>query len=662
MSALSKILKRVATQARTELRAPPKPPPPARSAPGDAFEAPVRRPTALSAEPAAMEVNTLRAARAQSVASRAPVPDAAAYQRFLEGADQVYREELKRPLLGENVDVAGVAAYGSRFLNEGWSLDQVRASVRQSPEWKEKHPGEAPGAGPAPGGPGRNAVTAPQLASATESLKQLYREELGREIDPSGLAHSTHDLLTNRTPVDAVREGLRASDEYKARTTPTEPTPTPTPGPGPVDPNPNPNLVKRTGRVRLDGNSFADDQGRFNALGTTYMSALWQYQNDRPRLERTLGELKANGVDYIRALGVVGDVNNPDYWDGREIDWKAPGYKDAVAGLTDLAYDKFGLRVEWTLIGDGQKNIPNERDRFGLVDTFLEMSKGREEKIMHFEVANEAWQNGFSGDDGAEQLRRLTKYMNDRTDVLVASSAPDGWEATDVEKIYRGGVADLATYHFDRDTSKTEGNWRPVRQPWEWQYLGGNNGVPRVATNNEPIGPGASVASENDPMKLVSGAIVSHLSGLPGYVYHTNAGVRGDQEFSSMAGLDAFKAMKSYLPADLSSWSRKNAHWSDSPFKVYAKDDRGRLEADKMWPDLPGATGVVRSYGAVNGNEFFVYPMGIKGSVTMEPRRNVEFDVIHPLTGQVVDRKQVRAGEQFSLTGADAYVLKGRYV
>jgi hypothetical protein len=660
MSALSKILKRVATQVRQELKAPQKQPSPAPTARADAFEPAVKAPTTLSAEPPPMDANALLAARARSVASRAPVPDADAYQRFLEGADRVYREELKRPLMGENVDVAGVAAYGARFLNEGWSLDQVRASVRQSPEWKEKNPGEAPGPGPGRSGPSRKAVTDTQLASATEALKQLYREELGREIDPSGLAHSTANLLNHRVSLDAVRDGVRASDEYREHTTPKEPTPTP--GPGPVDPNPNPNLVKRTGRVRLDGNSFADDQGRFNALGTTYMSALWQYQNDRPRLERTLAELKANGVDYIRALGVVGDVNNPDYWDGREIDWKAPGYKEAVAGLTDLAYDKFGLRVEWTLIGDGQKNIPNERDRFALVDTFVEMSKGREEKIMHFEVANEAWQNGFSGDGGAEQLKRLTKYLNDRTDVLVASSAPDGWEATDVEKIYGGGVADIATYHFDRDTSKTEGNWRPVRQPWEWQYLGGNNGVPRVATNNEPIGTGASVASENDPMKLVSGAIVSHVAGLPGYVYHTRAGVRGDDDFTNMAGLDAFKAMKSYLPADLASWSRKNAHWNDSPFKVYAKDDRGRLEADKMWPDIPGSTGVVRSYGAVNGNEFFVYPMGIKGSVTMEPRRNVEFDVIHPLTGQVVDRKQVRAGEQFTLSGADAYVLKGRYV
>lgn len=641
MSALSKILNRVTQQVRSELKPAKKPV----EAPviRDVFDTTPPRPT-LTPAPAALSIEALRRARAASL-NRPAIPDADAYQRFLEGADQVYREELKRPLLGANVDVAGVAAYGSRFLNEGWSLEQVRASVRQSAEWREKNPGVAPGPDARPGR-SRNAVTERQLADTTQALKDLYGEELRRGIDPSGLAHSSAQLLETGTSLEQVREGIRSSDEFKALTT------TPVVPPSPV-------VTRRTGKVRLEGNSFADDQGTFNALGATYMSALWQYQNDRPALERTLAELKANGVDYIRALGVVGDVNNPDYWDGREIDWKAPGYKEAVAGLTDLAYDKFGLRLEWTLIGDGQKNLPNERDRFGLVDTFLDVSRGREEKIM---LANEAWQNGFAGDAGADQLKRLTKYMNDRTDVLVAASAPDGWTPEDVEKIYAGGVADLVTYHFDRDTSKTEGSWRPVRQPWEWQYLGGTNGVPRVATNNEPIGPGASVASENDPLKLVSGAIVSHLSGLPGYVFHTRAGVRGDEAFANMPGLDAFKAMKAYVPPDLASWSHKNAHWADSPFKVYAKDDRGNLQADKMWPDLPGATGAVRAYGAVNGDAFFVYPMGIKGSVTMEPRRNVEFDVIHPLTGEVVSHRQVRAGEQFTLSGLEAYVLKGRFV
>src|SRR5207245_789688 len=125
--------------------------------------------------------------------------------------------------------------------------------------------------------------------------------------------------------------------------------------------------------------------------------------------------LAEHGFDYFRALGVVGDPFQPDSWDGREIDWRWPDYDEVIAGLTDLAYDVYGLRVEWTLFGDGQLNIPDEADRYRLVDRFVAMAHGREHKIMHFELANEYWQNGFSGDAGLAQLRALTQYLRERT-------------------------------------------------------------------------------------------------------------------------------------------------------------------------------------------------------------------------------------------------------
>src|SRR5262249_11685001 len=97
---------------------------------------------------------------------------------------------------------------------------------------------------------------------------------------------------------------------------------------------------KRTGMVRGEGRSLADDQGRFFALGATFFWAAWGYKNDRPKLEAALDYLSKNGFDYIRCLGVVGDPNGPDFWDGREIDWRDPDYANTIAGLTDLAYDK----------------------------------------------------------------------------------------------------------------------------------------------------------------------------------------------------------------------------------------------------------------------------------------------------------------------------------
>lgn len=411
--------------------------------------------------------------------------------------------------------------------------------------------------------------------------------------------------------------------------------------------------------MRLAGNSLQDDTGTFNALGTTMMWAAWAYKFDRPKLERNLAAIAAAGFHYVRALGVVGDYEAPDYWDGREIDWHWPDYDAVIAGVTDLAYDVYGLRLEWTLIGDGQVNIPNEADRYALVDRFLAMSVGREQKIIHFEIANEAWQNGFEGDAGLAQLRALTRYMRDRTEILVAASAPWGETCEDYERVYGGDVADIATIHFDRNISLADGPWRPVRQPWELEYCAD---VP-VGSNNEPIGPGASVASENEPIRLVAAAITTYVSNLPFYVYHTNAGVRGDTEIYDMPGFDAFRHLPELVPGDLASWERKNAHWADAPFVVFAGDASGALHADTMWPDLVDPTsGCVRAYGDVNGDEFFVHPIGILGRVTMEPRRAMRFEVFEPLTGARLSEQTRAAGERFELSGAEALVIRGRYL
>src|SRR5215208_921250 len=57
-------------------------------------------------------------------------------------------------------------------------------------------------------------------------------------------------------------------------------------------------LERRTGPVRLDGRSFADDGGKFNALGASLFYGAWAYKHDRPRLERNLATLSRNGFDY----------------------------------------------------------------------------------------------------------------------------------------------------------------------------------------------------------------------------------------------------------------------------------------------------------------------------------------------------------------------------
>jgi hypothetical protein len=408
--------------------------------------------------------------------------------------------------------------------------------------------------------------------------------------------------------------------------------------------------------VGLSGASIVDDDGPYLGLGASLFWAAWAYKNDPGKLAQNLQFLADSGFNYIRALGVVGDVENEDYWDGREIDPNWPDYDDVIAGVTDLAFDQYGIRVQWTLIGDGQVTVPSSAEKYALADTFLDMSQGREHKIILLETANEYWLNGFEGDDGLTELRELTAYLRAGTDILVAASAPAGHECADAQVIYDGCVADLATIHFDRDIFKTEGPWRPVRQPWEHQFCG----LP-VGINNEPIGPGSSVATDNDPLRLVSGAIVTYLSSLPMHVFHSSAGVLGLDDIWSMAGAGSFSSLHDILAPDLSSWESVNAHWSNSPFQVFAGDADG-LHPDDMWVDLDDPTsGVVRAYGALSGDNFVVYPMGILGSVTLAPRQDMAFEVLDPIAGATLDCYSLAKDQQFVLSGAEALLIKGYF-
>jgi len=413
--------------------------------------------------------------------------------------------------------------------------------------------------------------------------------------------------------------------------------------------------------VSLSNDSLIDDNGTYLGLGATMFWAAWAYKNDMDKLKANLQFLKDNGFNYFRALGVVGCVNDPnkpsDYWAGREIKVSWPDYNEVIAGLTDLAYDQYGLRVEWTLIGDGQCTVPTTSDKWDLINRFLSMSVGREHKIVHFELANEYWQNGFGGADGLAELREMTLHMRDNTDILVAASAPPKADCASMSKVNEGCISDIATAHYARASLIPEGSWGPVWQPWNHLSCPLPTG-----SNNEPIGPGASVNPENSPIKLVSGAIVSYISSHALYVFHSSAGVRGDQDLWDMSGATSFSQLHNLLPSDLSSWSPVNADSADAPLQVFAVDASGTFHADKMWVDVNGPTsGAVRTFGAKKGDEFIVYPMGILNSLTMAPRKKMTFSVIDPISGVIKECHTKGTGQQFVLTGAEAFLIKGVY-
>lgn len=395
---------------------------------------------------------------------------------------------------------------------------------------------------------------------------------------------------------------------------------------------------KPSGVVRVSGRAVADDRGPFPALGASLFWALWAYKNDPARLDAHLKLLAEHNVDYIRALGVVG---RQPAWAGRVIDSRWPDYDDMIAGLTDHAFDFYGLRIEWTIFGDADQMVPEPADRVKLVDRFLAMSKGREHKIMHFEVANESWQNGFEGPDGLEELRALARRLDAGTEIPVAASDSEGHECADHLAMYRELDLQILTEHFPREGNAKAGRWAPVIAPWEVREC---KGLPAVVSNNEPIGPLSSVASETDPVKVVAAAVSSWMSGVGLYVFHTDAGVWGRESITSMPGanaiLDGLGKAGSYVPGDIANWDRHRRTSKGHPFTV---------------------DGAIDTFASVKEDRFFAIAIGVDDAAEFTARRAVEFETVDPLTGAKGKPQTLAQGEKTSVKGSGMVVLQGKF-
>ncbi len=100
-----------------------------------------------------------------------------------------------RDYLGREPDPAGLRLYTGRLLDAGWSEEQLRDVFRRSPEFKERD---------------LDAV-----------VRRVYREELGRDPDPSGVAAYARSLSRGMTESELRAELRRSGEgaERKARET-----------------------------------------------------------------------------------------------------------------------------------------------------------------------------------------------------------------------------------------------------------------------------------------------------------------------------------------------------------------------------------------------------------------------------------------------------------
>jgi hypothetical protein len=418
---------------------------------------------------------------------------------------------------------------------------------------------------------------------------------------------------------------------------------------------------KQAGPVRVVGHSFADDRGPFLGLGASYFTALWRCRHDRSRLEKDLSFLSDHGFNYYRMLSMVGYYSA---WEGLEVApasfrnrngqrveaW--PDYWEQLKDLVDIAFDKYQLRTHVTVFADAQL-MPDKQDRIEHMRRLLdEVVRGREQKIMLLEVANEAWQNGFPGQQGIADLREFAAYLNARTDVPVAITSnhdvEDGFERT-----YADSHADLATWHFSRDRKAVSG-WQPVIDCWE---LAAKPGFPPIISN-EPIGPGASVASEKNPIKLVMAAAFAYVARLPGYVFHSEAGVFGKTRFEDTVAMDRFGTLLQILPHDLAGWRRNNGEGPEAPLRVFAD---GKI--DRYWTEEnPARDGCLMNAGSQRGRDFICVPIGIRPEgLQVEARTPVLFEVMDPLSGEELASAMLKAGQRRRLPpGPGALIITGR--
>ncbi|MBN1853879.1 MAG: hypothetical protein JW829_14190 [Pirellulales bacterium] len=422
--------------------------------------------------------------------------------------------------------------------------------------------------------------------------------------------------------------------------------------------------------VRLAGTTFCDNDGPFLGLGVSYFQALRRAKYDHARLSSDLALLAEKGFNYVRILSMVN-------WDGLEIapvsftnsagkpveGW--PDYWQQFRDMIDLVA-QHGLRTEVTIFADAQYVMPEKFARLAHMDGILANIAGREHKIIYLEVANEAWQNGFPGDQGVADLREFTKYLADRTAVPVAITSNHQAGDAGIVSLYHDSAADLATIHFSRDLRTIEGGWLPVRDCYRSANL---PGMPPVSSN-EPIGPGSSVASENDPIKLCSAAAFAYIANLPAYVYHSRAGVYGyanccppsgeEDRFEDTAGINAYRYLSRLLQPDLAGWARNDGIEPSAPFTVFCKG-----QANRYWPDVSDPTdGCHRNIGSAKASEFACLPMGIlEGGVVLQARRPVRFRVFNPLTAEVVSNKTMDAGSKVTLPqGPGTWILRGNFL
>ena len=127
-------------------------------------------------------------------------------------ADRIIRRAYQ-DILHREPDPAGFETYRRDIIERGWDEQDVRRALRHSDERRDERRGQAYGNPPPP--PGRGASVSD--AAAADIVRRAYQSVLQREPDANGMRDYKARVINDHWSEQQVMNALRNSDEYRSK-------------------------------------------------------------------------------------------------------------------------------------------------------------------------------------------------------------------------------------------------------------------------------------------------------------------------------------------------------------------------------------------------------------------------------------------------------------
>jgi len=408
------------------------------------------------------------------------------------------------------------------------------------------------------------------------------------------------------------------------------PTPTPTPTPPPSG-HPNPlHGVLREVDIFQDSAHFEHDISEVLPLGLTWFGALEMRRSYYTEYLRLLDAIATEGYQYARVLFAVGWY---PYWQDHEvapIDFTTQDGR-AIQRWADYEAQVVSLGQEFNAVGLQLFVSAGDLQMFnGDLDATAQWARRVGELLnisgvrVAFMDVNEAWQNWTTNSeptpDEVYQYAVQPFEQGYGHPLISLRSAPYSGDELDGLNLWAG---DVIQKHGHRGNYPQD-HVTPVRHA-RGIYYTGEGPIPdkRAGMESEPVGPGASVNTLDDPEALSLLAAANFMGGFA-YVFHSGSGVRhwiNSTSIDQEPGFSGVARVYSYLPTDLQSAYTVIVHGglSESPLT----DGEG----------FPGENRV-DSVLTSDGSRFVTMVYGENGYTLLKARVGVQFEIITPHTGE----------------------------